>query len=666
MVEKNIQNEVFLELVFSASGEIDEHLILQKCIPLYLRKLNCFLAGVIKTVDQQYEEVMLMPIMAGKSQSWSDVKRHFISQGVQNKDVCSSFQLSDVHYYGFKLKGYGLLILGRKKPFACPFVYELEPVVYYLGKVLLQASSIEQRIKAEKSLQESEQRLRTLSDTTTAGIFIFNRNKIVYANPSAADLSGYSIAELKDLNMLDLVHPDFKKIISSFGLARQHIKEGSTRIEIKVIKKDGVECWLDITHKIIEWMGEKAGIISAFDISGRKKVEEELVLAKEKAEESDRLKTAFLANMSHEIRTPMNGILGFAELLKRPMLSGEEQQEYVDIIEQSGERMLNIINDLIDISKVESGLMEVVLADTNINEQIEYIYTFFKPEVERKGLKFYFKNALPSKESVIHSDREKIFAILTNLVKNAIKYTDEGSIIFGYNLKEDELEFYVSDTGIGIPGARQGCVFDRFVQADITDARAFQGAGLGLSITKAYIEMLGGRIWLVSSEGEGSSFYFTLPYATKSRTTVDKSAKEVIPRSASPVGRLKILIAEDDKVSEMLLTNVLANQAKDIIKVHSGSEAIEVCRNTPDIDLILMDVRMPDVNGYEATRQIRKFNKEVIIIAQTAFGLYSDREKALEAGCNEYISKPIGQAMLIELIGVLMEKKEDGKLMKEL
>jgi PAS domain S-box-containing protein len=656
MVEKNIQTEVFLELVYSTSGEIDEQLILQKSIPLYLRKLNCFLAGVIKTVDQQCEEVMLMPYMAGKSKSWSAVKTHFISLVTHEDDPCTSFQLLDAYYYCFRLNGYGLLILGRKKPFYCSFVYELEPVVYNLGKVLLQAYAIEQQKKAEKSLLESEQRLRTLSDTTTAGIFIFNRNKIIYANPAAAGICGFSIEELKELNMTELVHPDFKPLVRSFGLARKHIREGSTRIEIKVIKKGGVECWLDITHKVIDWMGEKAGIISAFDITGRKKVEEELVLAKEKAEESDRLKTAFLANMSHEIRTPMNGILGFAELLRRPMLSGEEQQEYIDIIEQSGERMLNIINDLIDISKVESGLMEVVLADTNINEQVEYIYTFFKPEVERKGLKLNFRNTLPSKESIIHSDREKIFAILTNLVKNAIKYSDQGSISFGYELKDNELEFYVSDTGIGIPELRQQCVFDRFVQADITDARAFQGAGLGLSITKAYVEMLGGRIWMSSAEGEGSTFYFTLPYAIERKEAGDTSDEVNIANPVYLTGKLNILIAEDDKISEMLLSNALADIGRDIIKVRSGAEAIEVSRNTPDLDLILMDVRMPDVDGYEATRQIRQFNKEVIIVAQTAFGLYSDREKALEAGCNDYISKPISQAALIELIRVLMEK----------
>jgi len=247
----------------------------------------------------------------------------------------------------------------------------------------------------------------------------------------------------------------------------------------------------------------------------------ELIIAKEKAEESDRLKSAFLANMSHEIRTPMNGILGFAELLKEPNLTGKEQQEYIKIIEKSGARMLNIINDIVDISKIESGLMEVSIKESNINEQIEYIYIFFRPEVEGKGMQLSYRNGLVSSESIIKTDREKLFAILTNLVKNAIKYTNKGSIEFGYDHVETHgprnigagsasLQFYVKDTGIGIPKDRQEAIFERFIQADISDKYAYQGAGLGLSISKAYVEMLGGRIWVESEEGKGSTFYFTL------------------------------------------------------------------------------------------------------------------------------------------------------------
>jgi PAS domain S-box-containing protein len=404
------------------------------------------------------------------------------------------------------------------------------------------------------------------------------------------------------------------------------------------------------------------------DITYRKEIEQalnvkniELIKAKEHAEESDRLKSAFLANMSHEIRTPMNGILGFAELLKAPDLNGEEQQKYIRIIEKSGARMLNTINEIVDISKIEAGLMKIDIQESNINDQIKYIYTFFKHEVESKGIKFLFNTPLPENEARITTDREKLYAILTNLVKNAIKYIKEGSIEIGYERVETHdprnigagsaslLQFYVKDTGIGIPKDRQEAIFERFVQADIADKMAYQGAGLGLSITKAYIEMLGGKIWVESEVGVGSTFYFTLPYkAEPVKEVVDQEF--VVSDKTDLVGKLKILIAEDDDVSEMLLDKTVKMLGKEVLKAGTGVEAVEACKNNPDIDLVLMDIRMPEMGGYEATRRIREFNNDVVIIAQTAYGLSGDREKAIEAGCNDYVAKPIKKDELMGLI----------------
>jgi len=358
----------------------------------------------------------------------------------------------------------------------------------------------------------------------------------------------------------------------------------------------------------------------------------------------------------------MNGILGFAGLLKEPNLTGEEQQEYIIIIEKSGARMLNIINDIIDISKIESGLMEVHISDSNINEQIEYIYTFFKPEIERKGLQVYFNNTLSAKESILKTDREKVYAILMNLVKNAIKYIEKGSIELGYEKKDGYLEFYVKDTGIGIPKDRQEAIFDRFVQADIGDKRAFQGAGLGLSISKAYVEMLGGKIWVESEEGKGSAFYFTIPYHC------EHEVKNVIKNSfmneatENQVRNLKILIVEDDEVSGILIAIAIKIFGKDVLKARTGVEAVEACRNNPDIDLVLMDIKLPVMDGYEATRQIRQFNTSVVIIAETAFALTGDREKSIAAGCNDYISKPFDRAKLAVLIERHFKNRKSNKI----
>ncbi len=241
----------------------------------------------------------------------------------------------------------------------------------------------------------------------------------------------------------------------------------------------------------------------------RARMLQDLKEAKEKAEESDRLKSAFLANMSHEIRTPMNGILGFAELLKEPNLEGAKQRKFISIIEKSGQRMLNLINDLMDISKIEAGQMEVYKVNTKINELIYFAYDFFKPEFENKNIYLTFK--MPDNEYVVRTDREKIDAILTNLLKNAVKYTEKGTVSFGFTEKEGFLEFFVKDTGIGIPAYRIETIFDRFVQVESDNYTPYEGAGLGLAIVKAYVEMLGGQIWVESENGVGSIFRFTIP-----------------------------------------------------------------------------------------------------------------------------------------------------------
>ena len=374
----------------------------------------------------------------------------------------------------------------------------------------------------------------------------------------------------------------------------------------------------------------------------------------EKAQLADKLKSAFLANMSHEIRTPMNGILGFAELLKEPNLSGDEQQEFINIIEKSGQRMLNIINDIIDISKIESGLTKIDIQDTNINDQIEYIHTFFKHDVEMKGITLSTKTPLSEDEAEIKTDPEKLYAILLNLVKNAIKFTHKGSIEFGYckrtDVEPEVLEFYVKDTGIGIPKDKQKVIFERFVQADISDSHAYQGAGLGLAISCAYVEMLSGKICVESEPGKGATFYFTLPYNNelKQKTNIERPAD--LSETKEIIKNLKILIVEDDIVSELLITREIRKFSREIILANTGLAAIEACRNNPDIDLILMDIKMPKMDGYEATREIRKFNNDVIIIAQTAFAMSGDADKAIKSGCNNYISKPIKNGVLNTMI----------------
>ena len=517
---------------------------------------------------------------------------------------------------------------------------------------------------SERKLAEKQVRLLSRAiEQSPVTILITDKNgNIEYVNPKFTELSGYTLEEVKGKN---------PRILQSGQQPDEFYKELWNTIlsgndwygELHNKKKNGDSYWESaVISSIIDSQNDISHFIAVKeDISEKKKMVEDLIQAKEHAEESDRLKSAFLANMSHEIRTPMNGILGFAALLKEPKLLSEEFLEYIGLIEQSGARMLNIINDIVDISKIESGLMKVNMKDSNINEQIEYIYKILNPQAERKGLQLLFHNGLNSEKSNIKTDRDKIISILSNLVKNAIKYSENGRIEFGYSLEETKdslptkhqtpfLQFYVKDAGIGIPKDRQEAIFERFIQADIGDKRAYQGAGLGLAITKSYVEMLGGRIWVESKVGIGSIFYFTLPYSADQKIgnmTQDTSrAKQV--NLGFP--KLKILIAEDDETSCYLLSIGIKRFGEKILNASSGRKAVEECRNNPDLDLILMDIKMPDIDGYEATRQIRQFNQQVIIIAQTAYALIGDREKAINAGCNDYIAKPISKDKLMELI----------------
>jgi signal transduction histidine kinase len=326
---------------------------------------------------------------------------------------------------------------------------------------------------------------------------------------------------------------------------------------------------------------------------------QEFLRQKKKAIDSDKLKSAFLANMSHEIRTPMNGILGFSDLLKNPNLTGEMQQQYLDIIQKSGRRMLNAINDIIDVSKIEAGLINVELQESNLDEQLEYIYKFFKPEVEAKGMSLVYKNKHVVEQTIIKTDPEKVFAIFTNLVKNAIKYSKNGTIEFGYDIGNDFIEFYVKDTGIGIAEDRQEAIFERFIQADIEDVQARQGSGLGLSITKSYIELLGGKIRVESEVGVGSQFNFTLPYHPV--TKENKITQEELPVDATAPNKktYKILIVEDDEISATLISINVSEFCQKPLYAEAGAEAVQISRENPDLDLILMDFLLPKMNGYE-------------------------------------------------------------------
>ncbi|OFY62554.1 MAG: hypothetical protein A2V64_08525 [Bacteroidetes bacterium RBG_13_43_22] len=393
------------------------------------------------------------------------------------------------------------------------------------------------------------------------------------------------------------------------------------------------------------------------NVKERLKKEQRLISAKEKAEESDLLKSAFLANMSHEIRTPMNGIIGFLDLLKEPDLTEENKNAYIDIVTQSSHRLLDTINDIIEISRIETGELRVYMSPVNISELMAYYHGFFRQETDQKGLKYVVTNRLPEEIKIFKTDRNKLESIISNLIKNAIKFTHEGSIEFGCLCESDNIVFFVKDTGVGISSERQKQVFERFVQGDMSLSRPQEGSGLGLSIVKAYVGLLQGKIWLQSEPGIGSTFRFSIPHIPAEDEKTESGPHDTIPQISGQ--NLTFLIAEDDYASYLYLESLLAGPGITFIRTTNGNDTVRAVRDNPGLSLILMDLRMPGMTGIDATRQIREFNKTIPIIAQTAYALMGDRETALQAGCNDYISKPLNSNQLHKIISRYTGKKKN-------
>lgn len=517
--------------------------------------------------------------------------------------------------------------------------------------------SLRKQVKKKTDLiKESETKYRKLIENSYDAIFIQQDKRFKLINKEFVSLFGYSEKELLDANFDPgkLLDPKIKNEIRKKKEAYDKLKK-PFKFELVCFSKTNNKLFVEVSVSYLVYENSYAiqGIVH--DITDRKIKEIELIKAKEKAEESDRLKSAFLANMSHEIRTPMNGILGFTELLESPDITDDKRQNFLKIIKQSGSRMLDTVNDLIDISKIETNQMKFVVSEVHVNSEILNLFNFFKLEADQKAIVLNYTIGLSDKLAIIKTDKSKFDSILSNLIKNAIKFTKKGQIDFGYELitesEKKYLKFYVKDTGIGIPLNRVDAVFNRFEQADIEDQLAFQGSGLGLTISKSYIEMQGGKIWLESKEGVGSQFYFTLPYVNSMQETSMHEVTVVGDYKSNAIK--KILIVEDDEISAVYLNEILSNENIEITHVKNGKDAIQFCKLNSDVDIVLMDVKMEGMNGYEATKEIRKFNKKIIIIAQTAFAFPQVKKKSIEAGCNDFISKPINKEELFQKIETL-------------
>jgi hypothetical protein len=415
------------------------------------------------------------------------------------------------------------------------------------------------------------------------------------------------------------------------------------------IDKNGNQLWL-LTSKIplIDKNGMVNGLVGiGRNITRHKLDEAELLRAKEKAEESDRLKTAFLHNISHEIRTPMNAIMGFTTLLAETEVDAATRKNYIEVIQQSGTHLMSIISDIVDISNIEANLVKVQKEEFNLNDAMKQVFNQHLQKARDKKIDLVFENGLKENDAKIITDKTKLIQILSNLVNNAVKFTNSGQVKFDYKIKTGMIEFCVADTGIGIPAEQQPRIFDRFYQVQNAKTRIYEGTGLGLAICKAYTELLGGSIRVLSQPERGSSFFFTIPLEVKPKA-VTEALKTADQSKFSFAETKKILVAEDIESNFKLIRYFLTSANVEIVRALNGKEAVDLAMTEKGIDLILMDIKMPILDGYEATRQIREFNKEVPIIAQTAYA--DDKMNAIRAGCSGFIAKPFDKFGLLRTI----------------
>ncbi|NVO04418.1 MAG: response regulator, partial [Bacteroidetes bacterium] len=399
-------------------------------------------------------------------------------------------------------------------------------------------------------------------------------------------------------------------------------------------------------------------LISLVDITTMKKVEQELIIATKKAEESDRLKSAFLANMSHEIRTPMNAIMGFSQLLNEDGIEPDEKKEFANIINKSGTHLLSLINDILEVAKIDSNQLKVTPTPFNLNrliDELNLLYAREKEEKNKNHINLIITKSLKNENCNIFTDEVRLRQIFINLLSNALKFTNDGLIHFGYETKNDHILFFVKDTGKGIAKKNQEFIFERFRQEDDGNTRQYGGSGLGLSISKGLINIMDGTIWVESEENVGSTFYFTLPSSIITKEPIF-SPKKINPAKVYNFEGKTVLIAEDVDDNMLLIRRNLRKTKATVIEVKNGVDAVKFCQENIQIDLVLMDILMPVMDGLDAAIEIRKTKPYLPIIAISAYAFDDDKDKSMNAGCNGFVTKPLNWTLLLEMIEGYLNK----------
>ncbi len=506
---------------------------------------------------------------------------------------------------------------------------------------------ITQQIKAENKIRELKEFNETILNTMKQSIIVEDKDQnIIFANPAFYRLTGYEKNDILGKNWSVLVPEGMKNEIDQIIQKRDNKLPDNYEAQVKASSGKRLPVYVT-TSPILKNDNFNGIIVVLTDIRPLKEKEEEIKKAKEKAEASDKLKSEFLANMSHEIRTPMNGIMGFIKLLKREGATDDMWEHYVDIIYQSSNQLLRIINDIVDYSKIQAGHFEIEQDEIFLDKFIMNIRDMFNEEKVTYGksnLDIHARTPGKHSELTIFSDERKLKQILSNLMENALKFTNEGYIEIGYLTKESSVEFYVKDTGVGISKDKHEIIFEKFRQADGTNTRQYGGTGLGLAITKKLTELLGGEIHIDSSPGEGSTFGISFPFQLKENKNIDSFSFKTANYNWE---NRKILIVEDDYTSYLYFENLLQPTNAVILHAENAEKGWEIySREMPDI--ILMDIRLEKMTGLDLTRKIREKDKKTTIIAQTAYAMTDDKKKCLSAGCDDYITKPVDIELLFK------------------
>nr|WP_321487608.1 PAS domain S-box protein [uncultured Draconibacterium sp.] len=514
------------------------------------------------------------------------------------------------------------------------------------------APDITQRMQIKKELEASERSYRQLFENHIAVKLLINpkNGQIVRANNAAADFYGYSVEELEKMTILE-INPSAKESLKEAAAQDASLKRYYA--ELKHRLRSGEIRDVEVFSTENDYKGQIVWHSIIHDITEKKRLMQDLVDAKEKAEESERLKSAFLANVSHEIRTPLNGIVGFSNILaQEENINAANKSEFADIINQSSSGLLKIIDDILDLSRLETGLVSFSVEPFQVNTMLNNLYSIFKNKMQNTpntDVELILHEA--DKLMMINGDKIRITQIISNLLENAIRFTRTGTIEFGVSSHDDTLlKFFVADTGIGIPIDKQQVIFGRFMQAESGISRKYGGTGLGLSIVKKLLELMGSEIHMESEPRKGTKFWFSLPlYNKPAQNKTDESEVNKQLPSESLSRQNKVLVVEDNEQCRMFLKHVLSSRYPALSFAQTGNDALKQIQNDPP-DIVLLDIGLPDISGLEVAKKIKETNSKIKVIAQTAFASTTDKENALKAGCDDFLVKPLQIRTLLEKI----------------